>query len=177
MAASNTRRCCRSLCRVRNPPAALEVSAPLAFRRARASDLGVIVGLLADDPIGRTRESSAAELDKCYAQAFAAIGQDPNQLLAVAERDGRIVGVLQLSFIPGLTRRGMWRGQIEGVRVAAAERGGGIGRAMIAWAIAEARKRGCGLVQLTSDKRRPEAHAFYEALGFQATHEGYKLPL
>ena len=112
-----------------------------------------------------------------YAEAFAAIEQDPNQLLAVAERDGRVVGVLQLSFIPGLTRRGMWRGQIEGVRVASGERGGGIGRAMIAWAIAEARKRGCGLVQLTSDKRRAGAHAFYEALGFQATHEGYKLPL
>ena len=151
--------------------------APLTFRSARADDLRIIVELLADDPIGRARESSAAELDECYAQAFAAIGQDPNQLLAVAERDGRIVGVLQLSFIPGLTRRGMWRGQIEGVRVAAAERGGGIGRAMIEWGIAQCRKRGCGLVQLTSDKRRDGAHAFYEALGFQATHEGYKLPL
>jgi GNAT superfamily N-acetyltransferase len=153
------------------------VSTPLTFRRARANDLGVIVGLLADDPIGRTRESSTAELDENYAAAFAAIEQDPNQLLAVAERDGRIVGVLQLSFIPGLTRRGMWRGQIEGVRVATAERGSGIGRAMIEWAIAECRKRGCGLVQLTSDKRRAGAHAFYEALGFQATHQGYKLPL
>ena len=138
----------------------------------------MIVRLLADDPIGRMRESSAAELDKRYAEAFAAIGQDPNQLLAVAERDGQIVGILQLSFIPGLTRSGMWRGQIEGVLVvAAAERGGGIGRAMIEWAIAQSRRRGCGLVQLTSDKRRAGAHAFYEALGFQATHEGYKLPL
>lgn len=153
------------------------MSAPLTFRRARANDLGVIVGLLADDPIGRTRESSTAELDRRYAEAFAAIEQDPNQLLAVAERYGRIVGVLQLSFIPGLTRSGMWRGQIEGVRVATAERGGGTGRAMIEWAIAESRKRGCGLVQLTSDKRRSGAHAFYEALGFQATHQGYKLPL
>jgi GNAT superfamily N-acetyltransferase len=147
------------------------------FRRARAEDLGAIAGLLADDPIGRTRESSGTELDSRYAEAFAAIEQDPNQLLAVAERDGQIVGVLQLSFIPGLTRRGMWRGQIEGVRVAAAERGGGIGRAMIEWAIAESRKRGCGLVQLTSDKQRSGAHAFYEALGIEATHEGYKLPL
>lgn len=151
--------------------------APLAFRRARPTDLTAIVGLLADDPIGRTRESGAAELDERYTKAFAAIEQDPNQLLAVAEHEGRIVGVLQLSFIPGLTRSGMWRGQIEGVRVAAAERGGGIGRAMIEWAIAEARKCGCGLVQLTSDKRRTGAHAFYEALGFQATHEGYKLTL
>src|SRR3954469_4986083 len=150
---------------------------PLTFRRARAGDLGAIVALLADDPIGRTRESSAAEPDHRYAEAFTAIEQDPNQLLAVAARDGMIVGVLQLSFIPGLTRTGMWRGQIEGVRVATAERGTGIGRAMIAWAISESRKRGCGLVQLTSDKRRSGAHAFYEALGFQATHEGYKLPL
>ena len=149
----------------------------LTFRRARADDLGAIVALLADDPIGRTRESSAAELDRRYAEAFAAIEQDPNQLLAVAERDGQVVGVFQLSFIPGLTRSGMWRGQIEGVRVASAERGTGIGRAMIEWAIAEFRKRGCGLVQLTSDKRRAGAHAFYEALGFQATHEGYKLTL
>jgi ribosomal protein S18 acetylase RimI-like enzyme len=149
----------------------------LTFRRARAEDLGVIVALLADDPIGRTRESTTGGFDRRYTEAFAAIERDPNQLLAVAERDGEIVGVLQLSFIPGLTRSGMWRGQIEGVRVAAAERGGGIGRAMIAWAIAESRKRGCGLVQLTSDKRRAGAHAFYEALGFQATHEGYKLPL
>jgi GNAT superfamily N-acetyltransferase len=153
------------------------VGAPLTFRRARAEDLGMIVGLLADDPIGRLRESSEAEPDDHYAAAFGAIDQDPNQLLTVAERDGQIVGVLQLSFIPGLTRRGMWRGQIEGVRVAAAERGGGIGRAMIEWAIAESHTRGCGLVQLTSDKRRDRAHAFYRALGFQATHEGYKLPL
>jgi len=149
----------------------------LAFRRARAEDLGVIVALLADDPIGRTRESSAAELDRRYWEAFAAIEKDPNQLLAVADREGQVVGVFQLSFIPGLTRSGMWRGQIEGVRVASAERGTGTGRAMIEWAISESRKRGCGLVQLTSDKRRSGAHAFYEALGFQAMHEGYKLTL
>jgi GNAT superfamily N-acetyltransferase len=149
----------------------------LTFRRARVEDLGAIVALLADDPIGRTRESGAAELDRRYLEAFAAIEKDPNQLLAVAERDGQVVGVFQLSFIPGLTRSGMWRGQIEGVRVASAERGTGSGRAMIEWAISESRKRGCGLVQLTSDKRRAGAHAFYEALGFQATHEGYKLTL
>ena len=149
----------------------------LTFRRARADDLCAIVVLLADDPIGRTRESSAADLDRCYADAFAAIDQDPNQLLAVAEQGDRIIGVLQLSFIPGLTRSGMWRGQIEGMRVAASERGTGIGRSMTEWAIGECRKRGCGLVQLTSDKRRSGAHQFYEALGFQATHEGYKLPL
>lgn len=151
--------------------------AVFGMRRAAAADLPAIVALLADDPIGRERESPGAALDPAYAAAFAAIERDPNQLLAVAERDGRVIGVLQLSFIPGLTRRGMWRGQIEGMRVAAAERGGGIGRRMLQWAIAECRNRGCRLVQLTSDKRRTEAHAFYEALGFEASHEGYKLPL
>jgi GNAT superfamily N-acetyltransferase len=116
-------------------------------------------------------------LDTRYRDAFAAIERDPNQFLAVAERGGRMIGVLQISFIPGLTRRGMWRGQIEGVRVAAEERGNRVGRAMLEWAIGECRKRGCGLVQLTSDKRRSGAHSFYEALGFRPTHEGYKLSL
>jgi GNAT superfamily N-acetyltransferase len=150
----------------------------VVFRRAAAADLERIVALLADDPLGRERESAAAGgLDPLYRAAFVAIERDPNQLLAVAERDGQVIGVLQLSFIPGLTRRGMWRGQIEGVRVAAGERGGGIGQAFIEWAIRHCRNRGCGLVQLTSDKRRPAAHRFYEALGFAATHEGYKLEL
>ena|SRR5580704_1299652 len=150
---------------------------PVAFRRAVPDDLETIVALLADDPLGRGRENLGPQLDTCYRAAFAAIERDPNQLLAVAERGGQLIGVLQLSFIPGLTRRGMWRGQIEGVRVAAGERGSGIGRAMLQWAVEECRKRGCGLVQLTSDKRRPGAHSFYEALGFEATHQGYKLSL
>jgi ribosomal protein S18 acetylase RimI-like enzyme len=149
----------------------------LTFRRAASDDLEAIVALLADDPIGRTRESAGQGLDPGYTDAFAAIERDPNQLLAVAERDGKVIGCLQLSFIPGLTRRGMWRGQIEGVRIAGSERGAGIGRAMLLWAIEECRGRGCGLVQLTSDKRRTGAHGFYEALGFRATHEGYKLDL
>jgi GNAT superfamily N-acetyltransferase len=150
---------------------------PVAFRQARSADLATIVALLADDPIGRGRENPGPQLDTCYHDAFAAIERDPNQLLAVAERGGQVVGVLQLSFIPGLTRRGMWRGQIEGVRVAAEERGSGVGRAMLEWAVGECRRRGCGLVQLTSDKRRCAAHRFYEALGFEATHQGYKLSL
>jgi GNAT superfamily N-acetyltransferase len=149
----------------------------VSFRAAAARDLRTIVTLLADDPIGRGRENPGSQLDTCYREAFAAIERDPNQLLAVAERSGDVIGVLQLSFIPGLTRRGMWRGQIEGVRVAASERASGIGRAMLEWAIEECRRRGCGLVQLTSDKRRSAAHGFYEALGFEATHQGYKLSL
>jgi GNAT superfamily N-acetyltransferase len=149
----------------------------VTFRRAAFDDLEAIVALLADDPIGSGRESAGERLDPGYADAFAAIERDPNQLLAVAERGGTVIGVLQLSFIPGLTRRGMWRGQIEGVRIAGTERGTGIGRAMLNWAIEECRERGCGLVQLTSDKRRAEAHRFYQALGFRAMHEGYKLEL
>jgi ribosomal protein S18 acetylase RimI-like enzyme len=151
--------------------------AAFTFRRAASDDLPAIVALLADDPIGSGRESVGVHLDPCYGAAFAAIERDPNQFLAVAERGGKVIGALQLSFIPGLTRRGMWRGQIEGVRIAQAERGSGIGRAMLLWGIEECRKRGCGLIQLTSDKRRSGAHAFYEALGFRATHEGYKLML
>ncbi len=119
----------------------------VAFRRAAADDLEAIVALLADDPIGSGRESVGAGLDPRYAAAFAAVERDPNQLLAVAEHDGRVIGVVQASFIPGLARRGMWRGQIEGVRVAAGGRGAGIGRAMLLWAVEECRKRGCGLVQ------------------------------
>lgn len=150
---------------------------PTVFRRARVEDLPAIVALLADDPIGGGRESAGAALHPSYAAAYAAIERDPNQMLAAAERDGRIVGCLQLSFIPGLARQGVWRGQIEGVRVAAGERGGGIGHAMLEWAIAECRRRGCGLVQLTSDERQADTHRFYEALGFRATHRGYKLGL
>jgi ribosomal protein S18 acetylase RimI-like enzyme len=149
----------------------------LAFRRAAAADLPAIVALLADDPIGRGREAPGPPLDPTYAAAFAAIERDPHQFLAVAEQGGAVIGVVQLSFIPGLARRGMWRGQIEGVRVATGTRGRGIGRAMLDWAIAECRRRGCGLVQLTSDKRRADAQRFYRSLGFQATHEGYKLDL
>jgi ribosomal protein S18 acetylase RimI-like enzyme len=148
-----------------------------SFRRAVAADLPAIVALLADDPLGRTREDPSHPLDPRYAAAFAAVDADPNQLLAVVELDGAVVGCLQLSFIPGLSRRGQWRGQVESVRIAAAHRGGGLGRAMFTWAIAECRARGCGMVQLTSDKSRTDARRFYESLGFRASHEGMKLDL
>ena len=134
-----------------------------------------IVALLADDDVARMRDDGAEPRD--YGPAFAAIDRDPNQMLAVVERNGHVIGCLQLTFIPGLSRRGMWRGQIEGVRVAPGDRGNGVGRALFAWAIDQCRARGCGLVQLTTDKRRPEAHRFYQQLGFAATHEGMKLRL
>ena len=109
--------------------------------------------------------------------AFEAIDADPNQLLAVAEDDRGVIGTLQLSFIPGLSRKGAWRGQIEAVRVARDCRSEGLGRRMIEWAIAQCRGRDCALVQLTTDKARPDAHRFYEQLGFVASHIGYKLSL
>ncbi|WP_240789962.1 GNAT family N-acetyltransferase [Roseomonas sp. HF4] len=133
-----------------------------------------IVALLADDMLGAGREVPG---DPAYEAAFAAIEADPNQLLAVAEEIGRVVGCLQLTFIPGLSRKGMWRGQIESVRIASGHRGTGLGRRMFEWAIEACRARGCGLVQLTTDKARPEAHRFYESLGFVASHEGMKLAL
>lgn len=148
------------------------------FRKAHSGDLPAIVALLADDPLGAAREIAAERPDRAYLDAFAAIDADSNQLLAVAiDDDDRVIGCLQLSFIPGLSRTGMWRGQIESVRIAANHRGSGLGAAMIEWAVEQARARGCGLVQLTSDKQRPDAIRFYEKLGFVASHEGLKLDL
>ena len=147
------------------------------IRRARADDVSVIVALLADDVLGHGREAPGPPLSPRYAEAFAAIERDPNQFLAVVEEGGWIIGCLQLSFIPGLSRTGLWRGQIESVRIAADRRGEGLGRFMFDWAIAECRRRGCGLVQLTTDKGRPDALRFYEDLGFSASHEGMKLIL
>jgi GNAT superfamily N-acetyltransferase len=133
-----------------------------------------IVDLLADDVLGKAREAPG---DTCYAEAFAAIDGDPNQFLAVAEAGGEIVGCLQLTFIPGLSLKGMRRGQVESVRIAASRRGQGLGHVMIEWAIAECRRRGCGLVQLTMNKTREDTLRFYKSLGFEATHEGFKLTL
>jgi GNAT superfamily N-acetyltransferase len=147
------------------------------FRAARAEDLPAIVALLAEDVLGAAREAPGPVLDPVYSGAFDAIAADPIQLLLVAEVAGEVAGTLQLSFIPGLARRGAWRGQVEAERVAARHRGAGLGEAMLGWAIATCRARGCALVQLTSDKARADAHRFYARLGFRATHEGYKLAL
>ena len=147
------------------------------FRRAVADDLPAIIALLADDVLGSTREDATLPPRPCYVQAFEAIDRDPLHQLAVAERDGHIVGCLQLTFIPGLSRQGLWRAQIESVRIAASARGTGLGRVMFEWAIAQCREHGCGVVQLTTDKQRTDARRFYESLGFVASHEGMKLNL
>lgn len=145
------------------------------MRRARVTDLPAILALLADDALGAGREDPT-DIAR-YRAAFDQIDADPAQLLAVAEVAGRVVGTLQLTFIPGLSRGGALRGQIEAVRVARDQRGAGLGRAMMDWAIAECRDRGCALVQLTTDRARPDAHRFYDGLGFVPSHLGYKLTL
>ena len=149
----------------------------LNFRRATFSDLCGILEMLADDALGQQREDIGPPANTAYSDAFEAIEKDPNQYLAIVEDGGEIVGCLQLSFIPGLSRVGMWRGQIESVRIASSYRGSGLGKKMFEWAIEQCRAKGCGLVQLTSDKTRTDAIRFYEQLGFVASHEGFKLSL
>ncbi|MFC7704203.1 GNAT family N-acetyltransferase [Plastorhodobacter daqingensis] len=149
----------------------------VSFRIARRADLRAIIGLLADDALGAAREDPAQAETGPYLAAFEAISRDPNQMLLVMTEGEAILGTLQLSFLPGLSRRGAWRGQIEGVRVASTARGRGLGARLIAHAVDECRARGCALVQLTTDQSRTDAHRFYERLGFSATHLGYKLTL
>lgn len=149
----------------------------LIFRSATSADLPAIIALLADDELGRLREVVSPVLDSRYVEAFRAIEADANQRLIVVVADGAIIGTMQLSFVPGLAQTGAWRGMVEAVRVASALRGRGIGQRMFEWAIGEFRSKGCRIVQLASDKSRPDAHRFYEKLGFRATHEGYKLIL
>lgn len=145
------------------------------FRQAREDDLEALVAMLADDALGKTREAPGTPIDQRYVTAFAAINKDPNNELIVCESDGEILGMLQITFIPYLTYIGRWRALIEGVRVASSQRGRGIGGRLFEWAIERAREHDCVIVQLTSDKRRPDAIRFYESLGFTATHEGMKL--
>ena len=147
------------------------------FRRATRSDVPDIVRMLADDPLGSKREAYESPLPESYYSAFEAIDDDPNNELVVACVGSRVIGVLQLTFIPYLTYRGSWRALIEGVRVDGSVRSRGIGQQLFEWAIERARQRGCHMVQLTSDKARPDAIRFYERLGFVASHEGLKLRL
>ncbi|GGS58525.1 GNAT family N-acetyltransferase [Streptomyces violaceus] len=147
----------------------------LEIRAAVADDVPAIVEMLADDPLGAQRESPDDLAP--YLTALERLNADLNQRLVVAVREGRVVGTLQLTIIPGLSRRGATRSIIEGVRIHADERGSGLGTQLIKWAISESRDSGCQLVQLTSDTSRTDAHRFYEQLGFTASHTGFKLPL
>ncbi|WP_328340865.1 GNAT family N-acetyltransferase [Streptomyces violaceus] len=147
----------------------------LEIRAAVADDVPAIVEMLADDPLGAQRESPDDLAP--YLTALERLNADLNQRLVVAVREGRVVGTLQLTIVPGLSRRGATRSIIEGVRIHADERGSGLGTRLIEWAISESRASGCQLVQLTSDTSRTDAHRFYEQLGFTASHTGFKLPL
>ncbi|WP_342787115.1 GNAT family N-acetyltransferase [Actinomadura decatromicini] len=149
----------------------------VTFREATVADLPGIVRLLADDPLGSTRETPGDPIPEEYFTALGAIQNDPNNTVLVAEVAGEVAGTLQLTFIPGLTYTGGERAQIEGVRVAASQRGTGIGQDMINFAIDRARARGCRLVQLTTDRQRPAAIRFYQKLGFHPSHMGMKYHL
>jgi GNAT superfamily N-acetyltransferase len=133
--------------------------------------------LLADDPLGKNREVIDENVDAAYWRAFEEIDADPRNELIVADHDGTVVGTCQLTFTPSLSRRGTERMTVEAVRVRGDLRGRGVGRAMMLWALDRARERSCGLAQLTTDKRRSDAHRFYASLGFVASHEGMKLSL
>ena len=152
----------------------LRDGARLELQRAAPQDVAAIVRLILDDQISAGRDSRDLAP---YEAAFQRIDSDPAQLLVAAVLEDEVVGTLQLTVIPGLARAGALRVQVEAVRVRADRRDRGIGEAMLRWALEEARRRGCALVQLTTDKRRADAHRFYARLGFTASHEGFKLQL
>lgn len=148
----------------------------MKFKKATINDLELIVQMIADDELGKTRENFQIPLPAGYLTAFENIDADPNQeLIVVEDENAEIIGTLQLSFIQYLTYRGGIRAQIEAVRIRKDKRGLGIGKSMFEWAINRAKERNAHLLQLTTDKKRPLAIKFYEDLGFTATHEGMKM--
>ena len=149
----------------------------LTYRPANEADLAFIIGLIVEDGVVATNDDAADALHDDYRKAFAAIAADPNEEMIIAEFEGEPAGCFQLSYLPGLARRGMWRGQIENVHIVAGRRNLGLGGEMIRWAVERCRERGCGMIQLTSNKKRLDAHRFYERLGFTRSHEGFKLYL
>ena len=153
------------------------MSMDITLRDARREDVPAIVAMLADDALGAAREVMTEPLPASYYAAFDALDRDPNNRLLIAEINGEIVGTLQITFIHGLSRQGAKRALIEAVRVASLHRGKGFGEQIIREAVEMARREGCAMVQLTTDKSRKDAHRFYERLGFVASHEGMKLTL
>lgn len=147
----------------------------MTFRPATHDDLPTIVAMLADDPLGQLREDFRDPLPDCYYEAFENIIADKNQELMAVIKDDEVIGTLQLTFVPYLTYRGGIRAQIEAVRIRKDQRGQKIGESLFLWAINRAKERGAHLLQLTTDKKRPDALRFYENLGFKASHEGMKL--
>jgi GNAT superfamily N-acetyltransferase len=146
----------------------------LSYRTATPADLGFIIALIVEDSVVSTGDDPADAAHPDYVDALAEITADPNQEMIIVEQDGVPVGCFQLSYLPGLMRRGMKRGQIEVVHVAETHRNRGIGAQMMRWALERCRENGCAMVQLTSNKKRLDAHRFYERLGFLKSHEGFK---
>lgn len=149
----------------------------MTYRDATLADLPTVIAMLAEEQIGGRADDPSEPLDPVYLTAFDAIERDPNQRLIVAELDGRVVGTMMLSWLPGLLNHGAWRGQIEAVRIAGDKRSLGLGAAMIGWAVDRFRERGCFTAQLTSNNDRADAHRFYERLGWKKSHSGFKLML
>ena len=152
----------------------------LLFREAKQSDLSTLIKMLADDKLGAQREIISNPVDQAYLNTFESINNDPNnELIIVANNktNDAIIGMLQLTFIPYLSHQGAWRCLIESVRIHKDYRGQGLGSDVFKWATQRAKDRNCTIVQLTSDKKRPDAIRFYENLGFKASHEGFKLLL
>ena len=146
----------------------------VTFRLATRDDLPRVVELIADDAVAAAR---TGVFGPAHVAGFEAVDASPNDELVVAELDGAVVGCMQLTFVPGISRNGATRLLVEAVRVDAALRGQGLGRALMEYAHERGRERGCVLAQLTSDKQRPDAHRFYRSLGYAQSHEGFKLPL
>jgi GNAT superfamily N-acetyltransferase len=153
------------------------ISQNITFRVANRDDLSQIIKVLADDPLGKKRENYTEPLSAEYSIAFEAIENDQNNEIILACYEDNIVGFFQITYIPYLTYKGKWRALVEGVRVHKSFRKQGIGKELLLKAVMLAKQRRCHLIQLTTDKKRPEAIAFYEALGFVPSHEGMKLHL
>ena len=147
----------------------------MVYRKATKADVFAIVEMIADDKLGKTREQFEDPLPEPYYQAFENINADANQELIVVEDSGEIIGTMQLSFIQYLTYKGGIRAQIEAVRIKKNRRGQGLGKQMFIWAIERAKEKNAHVLQLTTDKKRPEAIKFYEDLGFIKSHEGMKM--
>jgi GNAT superfamily N-acetyltransferase len=146
----------------------------LSFREAVAADLSAILALLRDDTLGKDREDGAQDR---YASAFARIIANPNAVILLAERQGRVVACAQIDFLENLSLRATLRANIEGVRVASDLRGGGFGQTFFGHIEKYCRTQCCGLMQLTMNAARIDAARFYQSIGFEPTHTGFKKPL
>jgi N-acetylglutamate synthase-like GNAT family acetyltransferase len=154
----------------------MAATSAVAIRRARRADVGVIVAMLADDPLGSGRERLEDPLPPCYFRAFEMLDRDPNiQLVVAEEENGTVIGCLQLCILPGLSSQGASRALIEDVRVASHCRSRGIGEQLVQWAVAQARAKECKLVELLTHQTRVDAQRFYARLGFAASHVGMTL--